>query len=285
MHNRARVVALLAPSLVVMTVLFAGGLAAGLARSLNYSPMIGLTQPSLDAYASVLQSAAFRSSLAFSLYIATVSTLLSAALALVVAIAMRGLATGRTVLGFLFQMNLALPHVIGAIGMMYLLSQSGSFARVAAMTGMIADPQQFPELIYDRAAIGIISEYVWKEVPFICLILLANMQSLGEDREAAARVLGATRWQAVRHVLLPQLLPGLLAASAIVFAFTFGAYEVPLLLGPRFPEALPVLAYRMYTDVDIASRPEALATAMIIAAISAATIVAFAKSARIVLGR
>lgn len=59
---------------------------------------------------------------------------------------------------------------------------------------------------------------------------------MGDDHEAAARTLGATRWQAFRHVLLPMLMPALAAASALVFAFAFGAYEVPLILGVHAPE-------------------------------------------------
>jgi putative spermidine/putrescine transport system permease protein len=51
----------------------------------------------------------------------------------------------------------------------------------------------------------------------------------------------------------------------IVFAFTFGAYEVPLAAGASHPQALPVLAYKTYTDVDLAARPEAMAMAVVIA--------------------
>ena len=102
--------------------------------------------------------------------------------------------------------------------------------------------------------------------------MLANMQALGEDYESVARSLGATRWQAFRHVLLPLIFPGALSASVIVFAFTFGAYEIPAILGANYPAALPVLAYRKYTDVDLAARPEAMAMAIVIALLSAVMI-------------
>ena len=174
---------------------------------------------------------------------------------------------------------------MGAIGILYLFSQSGSFARLAAGIGLLDRPAQFPALIYDRNAIGIILHYVWKEVPFIGLVLLSQMQTIGQEYEAAARSLGANRWQCFAHVTLPLIAPGLIAASVIVFAFSFGAYEVPLLLGPNAPAALPVLAYRAYVDVDLAARPQAMAMAMVIALISAALILIALRAARTALRR
>jgi putative spermidine/putrescine transport system permease protein len=164
--------------------------------------------------------------------------------------------------------------------MLYLFSQSGAFARLSHAAGLIAGPADFPALTHDPFAIGIILVYVWKELPFITLILLASLQGIGVDHESTARTLGATRWQAFRHVLLPMLLPGLLSASALVFAFAFGAYEVPLVLGAHAPKALPVLAWQAYTDTDLASRPEAMAMAVIIALVGLAVLALYARSLR-----
>jgi putative spermidine/putrescine transport system permease protein len=172
------------------------------------------------------------------------------------------------------------PHIVGAVGILYLFSQSGFFARMGYHIGLIAQPSEFPALVYDPYAIGIILQYVWKEVPFIGVIVLAQMQALGTDYEAVARSLGASRWQAFRHVLLPLILPGVLSASVIVFAFTFGAYEVPLLLGASQPQALPVLAYKTYTDVDLAARPEAMAMAVVISLLSGLMIWAYLRVIR-----
>ena len=72
----------------------------------------------------------------------------------------------------------------------------------------------------------------------------------------------------------------MLSASVIVFAFTFGAYEIPALLGANYPAALPVLAYRKYTDVDLAARPEAMAMAMAIALLSALMIYFYVRYTR-----
>jgi putative spermidine/putrescine transport system permease protein len=278
--DRSRILLLLAPALVVLGGLFLMGLGLTLLRSFRYLPALGMTEPDLTAYTAILASPGFLGSLALSLWIASASTVIAATLALASAMLLRQTFPGRTVISFLFQLNLTVPHIVGAIGILYLFSQSGAFARLAHAAGLIATPADFPVLTHDPYAIGIILLYVWKELPFITLILLASLQSIGEDHEAAARSLGATRWQAFRHVLLPMLMPGLLSASALVFAFAFGAYEVPLVLGAHAPKALPVLAWQAYTDTDLATRPEAMAMAMIIAATGLALLFLYARMFR-----
>ena len=280
MTDRTRIFILLAPALLIIGVLFFGGLLIGIMRSLNYMPVIGLTQPNFDAYISIFSSREFYLSFLLTFHISFTSTVLSSILAIGAALLLRRQFLGRAVVNFLFQLNLTVPHLVGAIGILYLFSQSGSFARLAAEWGMIARPGDFPALVFDPYAIGIILQYVWKEVPFIGVIVLANMQAIGEDYESVARSLGASRWQSFRYVLLPMIFPGVLSASVIVFAFTFGAYEIPALLGANYPAALPVLAYRKYTDVDIAARPEAMAMAIVIALLSAVMLYLYVRYTR-----
>ena len=135
-------------------------------------------------------------------------------------------------------------------------------------------------MVFDPYAIGIILQYVWKETPFIGVIILANINSLIEDYESVARSLGASKWQSFRYVFLPFIFPSALFASVIVFAFTFGAFEIPLMLGANYPSALPVLAYRKYTDVDLGAMPDAMAIAITIAIFSSLIIFLYIKFAR-----
>lgn len=280
MSDRMKIFLLLAPALGIIVVLFLGGLAIGLMRSFNYMPVIGLTEPNLDAYVSLFSSREFYLSFALTFHIAFTSTVISAVIAVAAALLLRRSFVGRGAINFLFQLNLTVPHLVGAIGILYLFSQSGSFARLAHEFGLIARPSEFPALVFDPYAIGIILQYVWKEIPFIGVIVLAQMQALGQDYESVARSLGASKWQSFRHVLLPLIFPGVLSASVIVFAFTFGAYEIPALLGQNYPAALPVLAYRQYTDVDLAARPEAMAMAIVIAILAGVMIWAYTRLTR-----
>ncbi|GGL53304.1 ABC transporter permease [Wenxinia marina] len=280
MSDRLKIALLLAPALLLVGGLFFGGLAVGVVRSLGVSPALGGAGPTLAAYRTLLADPEFLRSLALSLHISVISTALAAIIGVAAALLLRRTFVGRGVATVLFQLNLTVPHLVGAIGILYLLSQSGLVARAAHGAGLIGGPADFPPLTHDRWAIGIILVYVWKEVPFIGIVALAQMQALGEDWESVARGLGASRWQALRHVLLPLILPGVLAASVIVFAFTFGAYEIPALLGQSYPAALPVLAWRRFTDPDLAARPEAMATALVIALLSAAMIWAYVRLVR-----
>ncbi|WP_298969438.1 ABC transporter permease [uncultured Roseobacter sp.] len=280
LSDRTKIFLLLLPAMVIIVVLFFGGLMIGLMRSFNYMPVIGLTEPDLSAYISVFTDREFYLSFLLTFHIAFTSTVISSVLAIGAALLLRRSFVGRGIVNFLFQLNLTVPHLVGAIGMLYLFSQSGSFARLAHEFGMIARPSDFPALVFDPYAIGIILQYVWKEIPFIGVIVLANMQSIGEDYESVARSLGASKWQTFRYVLLPLIFPGVLSASVMVFAFTFGAYEIPAILGANFPAALPVLAYRKYTDVDLAARPEAMAMAIVIALLSAVMIYFYMRYSR-----
>lgn len=271
---------MLAPALAVIGLLFMGGLLLGLLQSLGYLPLIGEREPSLRAYAAVLSSRSFLRSLLLTLHVALVSTLLATALALGLALLLRQSFAGRRAMTFIFQLNLPIPHLVGAIALAQVLSQSGLLARLAALLGLIDDPGQFPVLVFDPWGLGIIAEYVWKETPFIGVVLLSVLQSLGDDYENLARSLGAGRWQRFRYVLLPLLLPGILSSSVIVFAFAFGAFEVPFFLGVAFPQTLPVLAYRSYADVDLRARPEAMAMGVIIAAVVAALALLYMRLGR-----
>jgi putative spermidine/putrescine transport system permease protein len=71
--------------------------------------------------------------------------------------------------------------------------------------------------------------------------------------------LGASPVRTFFAVTLPLCAPAIAKAFLIIFAFAFGAYEVPFLLGPTLPRALPVLAYIEYTGPDLLDRANAMA--------------------------
>lgn len=275
--SRYRIPLMLAPALTVTVLLFGGGLLLALLQSVGYVPLIGRTEFSLTAYRHIFARSDFYRSLLLTVWIATASTLLSTVLAVICALALRHTFSGKRWVMFLFQLNIPIPHLVGAVGILFLCAQSGFLARLAHLVGLISEPAQFPALVYDPYALGIILEYVWKTTCFSGIIVLANLQTAGDALEDVARNLGANRWQRFYHVILPLILPGVLASSILVFAFTFGAFEVPLLLGQRYPSALPVLAYRSYTDVDLNARPEAMAMSVIIALVSTLSIFAYMR--------
>lgn len=269
--ERWRIPIMLAPTMTVIIVLFIGGLGYGFLQSLGYNPRIGNTELSLDAYENILLSEEFSDDfwrgLALTFWVSFASTFISAVIALMFALILRQTFVGKRLAVFLFQLNLPIPHLVGAIGVLFLFSQSGLVARFGAEIGAIQFPSDFPVLVRDTWGVGIILAYVWKEVPFIGIIVLAILQSLGENYEELARSLGANRWQRFRYVILPLVMPGMLSASIIVFAFIFGSYEVPRLLGVRFPEMMAVISLDFFLNPDLNARAEGMAMSMIMAAI------------------
>ncbi len=269
--DRWRIPIMLAPTMAVIFILFIGGLVYGAMTSLGWQPLIGRTEITLAAYANILFSPEmadiFWQGLLLTIWVSVGSTFISAALALMAALLLRRTFIGKRFATFLFQLNLPVPHVVAAIGILFLFSQSGVLSRAGAQLGLFEFPRDFPVIVRDRFGIGMMLSFVWKEVPFLGVIVLAVLQSLGVDYEDLARSLGANRWQRFRYVILPLVMPGLLSGSIIVFAFTFGSYEVPAILGIRFPRTLPVTAVRFFRNPDLNARSEGMAISIIISII------------------
>ena len=257
-----RIGLLLAPALLVVLVLFGGGLAQAVAQSFGYQPFLPQRPLSFDAYRDLWADPAVRASIGLTLRIAVLSTTAAAVLGVGAALLVRSLGRCQPAFAALLQVTLPLPHIVAALAIGLLLAQSGELSRVAASAGLVDGPGHFPALTQDGFGWGIIASYVWKEAPFVAVLVLAVLTKGVADLEDAARALGAGWWQRLRHIVIPALAPALGAASVLVFAFTFGSYEVPFLLGRPFPATLPVVAYQEFRDPDLESRPLAMAIAV-----------------------
>lgn len=257
--DRFSIALMVAPVMAIILVLFVGSSIFVFGQSLNYLPVIDLYDLNFNAYEKLFDNDEFWWGILTSLHIAFTSSVISTVLAVVCALVLRETFYGRKAISFLFQLSLSIPHIVVALAILLLTTQSGLLARFAYALGMIKDTPQFPELVFDRYAIGIILVYVLKEVPFMGIIILAILQGMGREHEEAATTLGANRWQRFWHVILPLIAPGTLSAFIIVFAYVFGAFEIPYLLGRTNPAALPVVGLRYYLDVDLNARADSMA--------------------------
>lgn len=253
----------LAPALTIVMILLGASLIYAIAESLGIIHAIGQNQISFRAYRETLHvDSEFWVSLGFSLWVSTAATLISSALALVLAVWLseRQVQTDTLALNW----NLAFPHLVWSVALLLFLSQSGLLARWAASLGLITTPAEFPVLVRDRFGIGIILSYIGKEIPFLTIIILSVLRSQPDGYEVVAENLGASRWQRLRYVTLPQVLPALVAGALLVFGFIFSSYEVPALLGVGYPRALPVLALRFFLDPDLRARSEGMLISLIV---------------------
>jgi len=265
--------ALVGPALAVVAVLFGGGLGLGLMQGLGYLPAAGMKSLSIQHFANVLGDPDFLPSLMLTLYIALTSTVIAAVLSIFMAIFLLSLSEKNRLLHFIFQIPLTVPHLVIAVAMVFMLAPTGLLSRMVVKVGLIDSSAAFPLLVNDPWGIGIILTYVWKEIPFITLMILSVMRRSGVELLEVGRTLKAGRWQRFRYITLPTIFPSLGAACLIVFAYTFGAFEVPFLLGRTYPMMLPVWAYKNYSDVDLLARPEGIATGLIIAAVVVVAVV------------
>ena len=235
-------------------------------------------------YRSLFHDAEFQASMLFTFLMASAATAMSSCLGLSIALAFRQVSRNSRTLNALLQVPIAVPHLVMAIFVVNLFGQSGLIARAVYLAGVIQAPADFPAILHDRYGVGIALSYVLKETPFIALVALAMLRRSGTDYEHAAATLGASPWQCFRHVTLPLVAPAVVSASLIVFAFIFGAFEVPFLLGRPYPAMLGVLAQRRFLSTDLNDRPGAIAAGVLMSAVSSLVVLGYLRLSSRLLG-
>jgi len=266
----------LVPATVVMLVFFVGALLICVVQSLGYAPQYGLNQfPTLQYYQHFLQDDGFWSSLGLTFYYAVVPTIIGALLSLFLSVAFAKAFKGRGFALFVYKIPLAVPYLVGVSIVILLFANGGLFARLFYACGIISSPADFPRLLQNAEGWGIMIVYLWKQVPFMTMMLYSNLVVLGRQEEESALLLGATDFQIFFHVTLPRLIPALVGSTLIIFAFNFGSFEVPFILGAGYPNTLTVEAWRLFDDADYARRPEAMAIVLFVTLISSLSILTY----------
>jgi len=131
------------------------------------------------------------------------------------------------------------PGLIGALGLLLLFGSRG-WVNLALLrfVPFIHEPVRMNYTIP-----GLILFYTWLYFPFTAVTTLSTLESLDPALEEAAAVSGANRWQVLRHVVIPLIMPGILAGSVLTFMAAFGAFSIPLIAGGNY-RPLSVEIYR-----------------------------------------
>lgn len=237
------------PALVATAVLFGGAVAGTVAASLQPDPFSA--RYALAAWRRVLADPAFATAVAFTLAVTAATTLVSVALAVPVAAALRGRGWART----LTALPVLVPHLLVATVVVLWLGPGGLAERLVG--GLPVD------LVRSRWGLGIVLVYVVKEVPFLALLVLASWDDEIAAREEAAAVHGAGRVARFRHVVLPGVRGPLVVGSLVVAAFVLGSFEVPLVVGPTRPDTIATYALRVTQVADLSGRAAAAAALLI----------------------
>jgi ABC-type spermidine/putrescine transport system permease subunit I len=155
-----------------------------------------------------------------------------------------------------------------------ILGEKGVLNQALMGIGLIAEPSRL--LIYNEIGVFIVLLYVY--FPFAALALYASLERFDFSQLSAAQDLGARPDQAIRHVLLPQIRPGLITASIFVFIPILGEFLTPTLVGGT--QGL-LIANLMVTFFRQAQYPQAASIAMVIAIFAVALLIVFRKHLRV----
>ncbi|MCW6085936.1 MULTISPECIES: ABC transporter permease [Clostridium] len=278
MKEKMKPYILLLPVTIIIVYILGVGIINSLGQSLGYFPTVGLNEITLKYYKEVLISKEFIESLKFSLFTCTISSLIAEFIGVILAYIIFFNKKRSKILDVIYKIPIIIPHTVAVLLIINMLSQNGILARILYNLGLISSRNVFPALIMDRLGIGIVITYAWKEIPFIILVIYAVLTNIDEKMWHLSRTLGASRIQTFLKVIFPILMPSILSSFIIIFAFSFGAFEVPYLLGPTTPKLLPVKAYIEYSSPDLTNRPYAMVINTILIVISTFLIVLYKKS-------
>jgi putative spermidine/putrescine transport system permease protein len=274
-----KVIWLILPTVAVLVTLFVGGFVFGILQSVGFFSVIADSEQkiSFDAYLAAFQNETVRSGIILTFRVAIISTVLSTIIALAISLMISRTKRFQSVLISITQFNIPIPHVVAATGVLLTFSQSGIVSRLTNHFGITDGSSDFPIITNDPFGYGIIMSYLWKEVPFLAVLILSALRGPVTSLDETAKTLGASYGFRLRKVILPYIFPSILSGTIIVFAFSFGSYEVPYLLGEPYPSTVSVVAYQLYTNRDLANRPTAMALATITSVVIGLLVYAYMK--------
>jgi putative spermidine/putrescine transport system permease protein len=246
----------LLPAILFTVILIGYGLMMAISESLHENGRF-----TFRYYMNVFENDIFIASFRHSLFIALVSTLLSVIIGLFLTRWLHYYLRNRFAKVFLW-IPMLFPHFVWGYMMLLLFSQTGWVSSFFYHIGVIHNPDQFPVIIKDSYGIGIIITYVWKEIPFVILMLLPVYSQLNHRLSSVVKTLGGNEWHVFKTVEWPWVFPVLLEVSVIIFAFILSAYEVPYLLGTTYPKMISLLVYEWFFEGDWSNRPQSFAAMM-----------------------
>jgi sulfate transport system permease protein len=163
---------------------------------------------------------------------------------------------GRKFLDAFIDLPFALPTAVAGIALTAIYAPNGWIGAWLAPLGI--------QIAY--TPLGILVALTFIGLPFIVRTLQPVLEDLDRDVEEVAATLGAGRFTVIRRVVLPVLLPPLLAGFALAFARAVGEYGSVIFIAGNIPyvsEIAPLLIIVKLTEFDYAGATT-IATIMLI---------------------
>lgn len=158
---------------------------------------------------------------------------------------------------------LLISVVVRTLGWALLFGSTGLISKSLQALGLASGPVN---LMYTNLGVGIALTHVM--VPFMVIAVWASLQRINPSTEAAALSLGASQWTVIRRVVVPQIMPGILSGSIMVFAMSASAFATPAIVGGRRLKTVATAAYDEFLNTLNWPLGAALAALLLVATIT-----------------
>ena len=191
---------------------------------------------------------------------------------------------GRPVARLLMILPWAVPEVVAVVIWSWMLDSSfGVFNWLLLTTSLISEPIAFVSNP-TAAFLSVCMVMIWKGYPFICIMLLAGLQSIPEEQYQAAAVDGANAYQRFWHVTIPNMLPVLGVSFVMTALWVFRDFAIIFVLTEGGPigatKSLAIMTFEQSFQFFRMGRGAAVGvvTLIICAIMSRALVSRFARS-------
>ena len=164
---------------------------------------------------------------------------------------------GRRILDAVIDIPFALPTAVAGIALTALYADTGWIGGLLAPLGI--------QVAF--TPLGIFVALVFIGLPFVVRTVQPVLEDLDKELEEVAASLGASRWMTARRVVLPSVMPALLAGFALAFARAVGEYGSVIFIAGNLPnvsEIAPLLIVIRLQEFRYADAT-AIATVMLVA--------------------
>jgi putative spermidine/putrescine transport system permease protein len=239
---------LVAPALAMVLALFV--------YPLGYSLLSAFTdragEPSLGNFTKSFEL--YTTDIVFTIVIVAVSTALIGVLAAAIGgyLVLGAHPAAVAILKWLYRWPLFVPFIVAAQCMRSFLAKNGMLNNTLDTLGVV-DVTTLSGLLDWR---GIIVTFVWKETPFVALLVAGAMAAVARATIEAARNLGAGGLRILVEILLPQVAGVMTVGLVLAFVTMLSVLSVPIMLSGESPTMITVdMAFRVnaYSDYGVAN--------------------------------
>ncbi len=157
-----------------------------------------------------------------------------------------------SLLKWLYRWPLFIPFIVAGQTMRSFLAKNGMMNNTLVSLGLL-DPERTVAFLDWQ---GLIVTFVWKQTPFVALLVAGAMAALDPSTIEAARNLGARRLRILIEIIVPQIRRTLVVGLILSFVTMMSVLSVPLMIAGESPTMLTVdMAFRInyYGDYGVAN--------------------------------